>query len=87
MDAVKFVKEYLRMCTNVDECEDCPVHKTDFCTVLLRSVHRRARRRLSIWSSNGLLHIRARRGKACFWSNGLAPKLMTPAFFVYIHVI
>ena len=33
MDAVKFVKEYLRMCTNVDECEDCPVCKTDFCTV------------------------------------------------------
>lgn len=33
MDAVKFVKEYLRMCTKVDECEDCPVNKTDFCTV------------------------------------------------------
>ena len=33
MDAVKFVREYLRMCTKVDECEDCPVHKTDFCTV------------------------------------------------------
>ena len=32
MDAVKFVKEYLRMCTKVDECEDCPVCKTDFCT-------------------------------------------------------
>ena len=33
MDAVKFVKEYLRMCTKVDECEDCPVYKTEFCTV------------------------------------------------------
>ncbi len=33
MDAVKFVKEYLRMCTKVDECDDCPVYKTDFCTV------------------------------------------------------
>ena len=33
MDAVKFVKEYLRMCTKVDKCEDCPVNKTDFCTV------------------------------------------------------
>lgn len=33
MDAVKFVREYLRMCTKVDECEDCPVYKTDFCTV------------------------------------------------------
>ena len=33
MDAMKFVKEYLRMCTKVDECEDCPVYKTDFCTV------------------------------------------------------
>lgn len=36
MDAVKFVKEYLRMCTKVDECEDCPVYKTDFCTVPAR---------------------------------------------------
>ena len=33
MDAVKFVKEYLRMCTKVDDCEDCPGYKTDFCTV------------------------------------------------------
>nr|DAO23096.1 MAG TPA: 14-3-3 protein gamma [Caudoviricetes sp.] len=33
MDAVKFVKEYLRMCTKVDVCEDCPIYKTDFCTV------------------------------------------------------
>ena len=33
MDGVKFVKEYLRMCTKVDDCEDCPVCKTDFCTV------------------------------------------------------
>ena len=33
MDSVKFVKEYLRMCTKVDDCEDCPVYKTDFCTV------------------------------------------------------
>ena len=33
MDAVKFVKEYLRMCTKVDGCKYCPVYKTDFCTV------------------------------------------------------
>ena len=33
MDAVKFVKEYLRMCTKVYECEDCPVCKTYLCTV------------------------------------------------------
>ena len=33
MDAVKFVKEFLRMCTKVDKCEDCPVCNTDFCTV------------------------------------------------------
>lgn len=33
MDAVKFVKEYLRMCTKFDVCEDCPIYKTDFCTV------------------------------------------------------
>ena len=33
MDAVKLVKEYLRMCTKFDVCEDCPIYKTDFCTV------------------------------------------------------
>ena len=33
MDAMKFVREYLRMCTKVDDCENCPVYKTDFCTV------------------------------------------------------
>ena len=33
MDAVEFVREYLRMCTKVDDCENCPVYKTDFCTV------------------------------------------------------
>lgn len=33
MDAVKFVREYLRMCAKIDECEHCPVCKTDFCAV------------------------------------------------------
>ena len=32
MDAVKFVKEHLRMCAKFDACGDCPVYKTDFCT-------------------------------------------------------
>lgn len=32
MDAVNFVKEHLRMCTTVDECKNCPIYKTDFCT-------------------------------------------------------
>lgn len=32
MDAVKFVKEYIRMCAQPFDCEECPVHKTDFCT-------------------------------------------------------
>ena len=32
MDAVKFVKEHLRMCTKFDACGDCPIYKTDFCT-------------------------------------------------------
>lgn len=32
MDAVKFVKEYLRMCSQPWDCEDCPLNKTDFCS-------------------------------------------------------
>lgn len=33
MDAVKFVKEYLRMCSKFSCCEECPAFMTDFCTV------------------------------------------------------
>lgn len=33
MDAVKFVKEYLRMCAKASCCEECPAFMTDFCTV------------------------------------------------------
>lgn len=33
MDAVKFVKEYLRMCATVSDCKECPGFMTDFCTV------------------------------------------------------
>lgn len=33
MDAVKFVKEYLRMCATVSDCKECPAFMTDFCTV------------------------------------------------------
>lgn len=33
MDAVKFVKEYLRICSQPWDCEDCPLNKTDFCSV------------------------------------------------------
>lgn len=33
MDAVKFVREYLRMCAKVPNCEECPAFMTDFCTV------------------------------------------------------
>lgn len=32
MDAVEFVKEYLRMCAQPWDCMDCPAYKTDFCT-------------------------------------------------------
>ena len=32
MDAVRFVKEYLRMCSQPWDCEDCPLNKTDFCS-------------------------------------------------------
>ena len=37
MDAVKFVKEYLRMCGKVSGCEECPAFMTDFCTVDVES--------------------------------------------------
>lgn len=33
MDAVKFVKEYLRMCGKFSGCEECPAFMTDFCKV------------------------------------------------------
>ena len=33
MDTVKFVKEYLRLCSQPWDCEDCPLNKTDFCSV------------------------------------------------------
>lgn len=33
MDALKFVKEYLRMCGKASGCEECPAFMTDFCTV------------------------------------------------------
>ena len=33
MDAIKFVKEYLRMCGKFSGCEGCPAFMTDFCTV------------------------------------------------------
>lgn len=32
MDAIKFVKEYLRMCSQPWDCEDCPLNKTGFCS-------------------------------------------------------
>ena len=33
MDAIKFVKGYLRMCGKFSGCEECPAFMTDFCTV------------------------------------------------------
>lgn len=33
MDAVKFVKEYLRMCAKFSCGKECPAFMTDFCTV------------------------------------------------------
>lgn len=33
MDAVDFVKNYIRMCAKADNCEQCPCYETDFCTV------------------------------------------------------
>ena len=33
MDAVTFVNEYLRMCSNFSNCEKCPILKTYFCTI------------------------------------------------------
>lgn len=42
MDAVDFVKNYIRMCAAVNDCEECPCYETDFCTaaVKLRSPER-----------------------------------------------
>lgn len=37
MDAVKFVKEYLRMCGKFSCCDECPAFMTDFCTVDVES--------------------------------------------------
>lgn len=31
MDAVEFVKNYTRMCTAIENCEECPCIETDFC--------------------------------------------------------
>ena len=31
MDAVEFVKNYIRMCAKVDDCNECPCYETDFC--------------------------------------------------------
>ena len=33
MDAVDFVKNYIRMCAKYDDCEQCPCYKTVFCEV------------------------------------------------------
>ena len=33
MDAIKIVKEYLRMSGKFSGCEECPAFMTDFCTV------------------------------------------------------
>lgn len=33
MDAVKFVKEEIRMCAEANDCIDCPLYNTDYCSV------------------------------------------------------
>ena len=84
MDAVKFVKEYLRMCTKVDECEDCPVCKTDFCTVPAKERSQESAEEIvelvDQWSA---AHPRKTR-QACFWSSILMPELsVTLAYLGY----
>ena len=34
MDVVNFIKEYLRMCSQPWDCEECPLDKTSFCSAL-----------------------------------------------------
>lgn len=34
MDVVNFIKEYLRMCSQSWDCEECPLDKTSFCSAL-----------------------------------------------------
>ena len=37
MDAVKFLKNYIRMCKTVDNCKDCTCCGADFCTKSMKS--------------------------------------------------
>lgn len=32
MDAAKFVREYLRVCSKVVDCDECPLEKISFCS-------------------------------------------------------
>lgn len=32
MDAINFVKNYIRMCSGVGDCDQCPCIETNFCT-------------------------------------------------------
>lgn len=33
MDAIKFIKEEIRMCAEANDCSDCPLCNTDYCSV------------------------------------------------------
>lgn len=33
MDAVKFIKEEIRMCAEANDCIDCPLCSTDYCSM------------------------------------------------------
>ena len=56
MDAVEFVKNYIRMCNTGDDCEDCPLNKTDFCFAPAKELNQKEAgevvRRVEEWSAS-----------------------------------
>lgn len=68
MDALEFLKEERRMCNSFDiGCVKCPLGDIG-CCVSPEETDEEFEREIAIveqWSRN----IRARRGRACFWSS------------------
>lgn len=80
MDAIKFVKEYLRMCGKFSGCEECPAFMTDFCTVNVEEQSQETAgevvRVVEEWSAAHPCKTR----QSVFWSSILRLILITPGF-------